>query len=263
MIQKSLCLFAVIIFCCCNSIKLDDPDISGVWRKVSEINKIDSNHLDTTDFPSSGWEFVCITKTAFIQKYYSNCYYKVREWNISQEGKVVSITSKGTQCQIEYAVTISNDTMLFENADIISKWVHYDTIANQRWNLSAINDDMNKIAGVFCKMTQRNKTYWINPMNDQQLFNFDLQIEEFAGDTIEFLANKKSICDTPALIAFVPVIPNNVPVDFFYWQFGDGQTSAEMYPTHFYKSFGPFTVQLFAKFGDGRTMAIRREGYIQ
>ena len=73
------------------------------------------------------------------------------------------------------------------------------------------------------------------------LWSFDLGIT--TPPTADFSYSDSILCNVPSDITF---INNSYYADSYYWDFGDGNTSTAVNPTHTYSSYGVFSVQLIA-----------------
>jgi PKD repeat protein len=58
-----------------------------------------------------------------------------------------------------------------------------------------------------------------------------------------FTANQTRFCSQPAMVNFTNT-STNLTTNTFIWDFGDGNTSSDVNPTHTYTQFGNFTVKL-------------------
>lgn len=79
------------------------------------------------------------------------------------------------------------------------------------------------------------------------------------GVQAEFSADLTAFCDFPATVNFTNLSNNGTN---FYWDFGDGNTSTTINPTHTYNSFGTFDVKLVADGGSCGIDSITKVAYI-
>ncbi|GIV42296.1 MAG: hypothetical protein KatS3mg034_1606 [Vicingaceae bacterium] len=77
--------------------------------------------------------------------------------------------------------------------------------------------------------------------------------------TSDFIANQTSGCVAPFTVQFTN---NSVNGNTFYWDFGDGNTSTQVNPSHTYTSYGTFNVKLVADGGSCGKDSIIKNSYI-
>lgn len=78
---------------------------------------------------------------------------------------------------------------------------------------------------------------------------------------VTFTANKRTV-NVGQEIRFEPRIGGGVSPYSYEWDFGDGNTSTEVVPTHAYKSEGSYTVTLTMTDDRGNSASKERAGYI-
>ena len=79
------------------------------------------------------------------------------------------------------------------------------------------------------------------------------------GVQAEFTADITAFCDVPATVNFTNQSNNGTS---FYWDFGDGNTSTLINPTHTYTSLGTFDVKLIADGGSCGIDSLTKISYI-
>ncbi|MEL6625523.1 MAG: PKD domain-containing protein, partial [Bacteroidota bacterium] len=70
------------------------------------------------------------------------------------------------------------------------------------------------------------------------------------GPTANFISSESFTC-TGKIVSFASTSTSNVPIVSYFWEFGDGDTSALANPTHIYATPGNYSVQLTVTNFDG------------
>ncbi|MCL2072372.1 MAG: PKD domain-containing protein [Marinilabiliaceae bacterium] len=78
--------------------------------------------------------------------------------------------------------------------------------------------------------------------------------------SVAFEASENIFCSVPAQVTFINTTQNG---NTYLWNFGDGNTSTEINPTHIYENFGTYTVTLFADGGVCGEGTEIKENYIE
>lgn len=100
--------------------------------------------------------------------------------------------------------------------------------------------------------------------------SFGCQIA-YSGDTIEvfpvpavnFSASANQICGLSDTVQFTDLTAPSGLVTSWQWDFGDGSTSTQQNPSHFYATTGSYTVSLAVETADGCTDTLIQPNFIQ
>jgi PKD repeat protein len=216
----------------------------GVWKQID---------------PNINWEYLLIDENSIIQKFDKKKHYQEWKWNYQQEGSLISIFPDNSDCSRTVFSKKNGDTLTITENDRTSQYVCYDTINDTKWSTPE-KMDMNIVKDNFCDMlTMHMFTF---DSDEDGLYFMEAHIYTWSAESINFLA-KPIYGKKPCLVNFDAILPANAEVDSFYWQFGDGGTSAAMYPGHVYDSTGLFDVSLFVTYSDQKTDSIIKTNYIQ
>lgn len=261
--KNILALIFLLIGSSCNDLsQLDSPNITGVWKKVIRIDGLKAFKSDTIDYLANSKEFMIINNSKMIQKYIKNCYCEVWTYDYTQDGIVLLKTIANSHCQNKYIINFDRDTLILSADDIIQKWILCDSITEPNWKNPNWYTDMQILAPSFCIMTERYGS-WTDPINEQQLFNFEESARSVIADTLDFVARNKFICDSNSFFSLNPIIPHNEPVDSFYWYFNGIVASNEMYPSIRFSKKGFVDVELCVKYKTGLRACMTKLSYLQ
>ncbi len=112
-----------------------------------------------------------------------------------------------------------------------------DTVTLQPFVLSAGNHTFRSF------ITNPNNGTDGYPSNDEKIVNFTVTS---ANISLDFTADKTNACDAPFTVNF---ISNTQNISSLLWDFGDGNTSTSLNPSHTYNTLGVYTVSLMGDAG--------------
>jgi gliding motility-associated-like protein len=95
----------------------------------------------------------------------------------------------------------------------------------------------------------------------QVLIEHPDSVNVYPVPTVDFSATQSILCDTGS-VSFLDLTNSTVPISGWYWDFGDGGTSTQQNPTHFYGAPGSYDVKLILETSQGCMDSLSKPGYI-
>jgi gliding motility-associated-like protein len=86
-------------------------------------------------------------------------------------------------------------------------------------------------------------------------------VEIYPLPQVDFSANQTALCDT-GTVRFSDLSVSSVPLTNWSWDFGDGNTSTQQNPSHFYAQPGSYTVRLVVTTADGCVDSLEKANFI-
>jgi hypothetical protein len=226
----------------------ENIDLSGTWKRIS-IYKTDMN-----------WEYLSFEGIRIFQYFNQGEYFERWTWEYDLlDHNIILVHLGDSNCSKSGTASMKGDTLflLFENETFSYELV--DTFEISKWE-SKVDMDMDDVKEYCCELKAMVSFNFLTDNTDyayqkRMIFNF-------TDETLDFYANKV-IVKINSYVSFVPEYYCAEIIDSIFWNFGDGNTSYENFPSYKYDTIGLFDVTLRIKCKNSDPMHLTKENYIQ